>query len=262
MELNPAQRELLHGVPNDGSTIGNMRLRRNLRWSTDYYFSVRDTLVDAGWLELGRGQGGSVRRVSIDPDPPVVFDSELDLYEPLLKVISHEWARARRTEPVAVAITAHQGRARTGGTWTRPDITCVSLRTFTYVPGSYLDITTFEVKPIGRLDVRAVFEAVAHRRAATEVYVLAHTPFGWTRERLQPIADVAMDNGVGLIAVEDPANFETWDELVAPERFHPDPSQLDSFISTQLSDEDRAAIAARIRNGPPSPPGGPGYTGP
>lgn len=251
MELNPAQRELLYGVPADGATIGNMRLRKKLGWSNDRYFSVRDSLVDAGLVELGRGRGGSVRRVAIDPDPPVVFDRELDLYEPLRKVIEHEWAQARRITPVAVAITAHLGRAATGGTWTRPDITSVALRTFTYVPGSYLDITTFEVKPIDRLDVRAVFEAVAHRRAATEVYVLAHAPFGWTREQLQPVADVAMDNGVGFIVVEDPADFDTWDELVAPERFHPDPSQLDSFISTQLSAKDRAKVAEKIRHGQP-----------
>jgi len=255
MQLDPAQKELLAGIPNDGSTIGNMRLRKNLGWSNDRYFAVRDTLVDAGLVELGRGKGGSVRRVAIDPDPPLVFSKELDLYEPLLPVIEHEWAQARRTTPVAVTITALQGRTATGGTWTRPDITCVALRTFTYVPGSYLDITTFEVKPIDRLDVRAVFEAVAHRRAATEVYVLAHAPFGWTRERMQPIADVAMDNGVGFIVVEDPEDFDTWDELVAPERFHPDPSQLDSFISTQLSEEDREAVAANIREvqRPPTP---------
>jgi hypothetical protein len=82
-------------------------------------------------LALGAGRGGSVRRIADDPNPPVVFRKERELYEPLLPVIEHEWAQARRTEPVAVAITALQGRAKTGGTWTRPDITCVSLRTFT-----------------------------------------------------------------------------------------------------------------------------------
>lgn len=67
MELNPAQRELLYGVPDDGATIGNMRLRKKLGWSNDRYFSVRDALVDAGVLELGRGQGGSVRGSAATP---------------------------------------------------------------------------------------------------------------------------------------------------------------------------------------------------
>lgn len=67
MELNPAQRELLYGVPADGATIGNMRLRKKLGWSNDRYFAVRDSLVDAGLVELGRGRGGSVRRVATIP---------------------------------------------------------------------------------------------------------------------------------------------------------------------------------------------------
>jgi hypothetical protein len=42
-------------------------------------------------------------------------------------------------------------------------------------------------------------------------------------------------------------------QVVAPKRA--DPAQLDSFISTQLSDEDREAVAAKIRDvrRPPAP---------
>lgn len=247
MALSPEQRELFAGVPADGGTIGNVTLRKKLGWRSNHYFEVRDMLVDAGQLLLGKGRGGSVRRATIDNDPPVVFEYEVELYEPLHHVIEHEWAQARRTTPVAVAVTGLQGQAKTGGIWTRPDITCVALRTFTYVPGRYLDVTTFEVKRIDALDVRAVFEAVAHRRAATEVYVLVHAPHGWRGDRMQQVIDIAMENGVGFIVVEDPSDFGTWDELLAPDRVQPDPAQLDNFISTQFPDEDRDAVAKKVR---------------
>ena len=243
MELRAEQKELLAGVPNDGSAVGNVTLRKALGWSFDRYFAVRDSLVDADLLALGKGKGGSVRRVVIDPNPTVVFEREIDLYPSLRKVIQHEWARARRTTPIAVAVTGTLGRADTGGTWTRPDLTCVALRTFTYVPGTHLDVTTFEVKRAEALDVRAVFEAVAHRRAATEVYVLAYTPFGSTDEDFRDVTEVAAAHGVGLITADDPSDFDTWDERVSARRFPTDPALLDDFIRKQLPAADREVIA-------------------
>lgn len=243
MQLSPEQKELLAGVPHDGSAVGNVSLRKALGWSFDRYFAVRDSLVDADLLALGKGKGGSVRRVVIDPDPPTVFAHELDLYPPLRRVIEQEWARARRTTPIAVAVTGTLGRADTGGIWTRPDITCVARRTFTYVPGTHLDVTTFEVKRVDALDVRAVFEAVAHRRAATEVYVLVYTPFGSTDDDFRDVSEVAAAHGVGFITADDPSAFDTWDERVSPERVPTDPAVLDDFIRRQLPAADRDVIA-------------------
>jgi hypothetical protein len=54
--------------------------------------------------------------------------------------------------------------------WTKPDITAVSVRTFQHLPGKYVDVWTFEVKPVEALDVTAVFEAASHASRATRSY--------------------------------------------------------------------------------------------
>jgi len=46
-----------------GWARGNVTLQRELGWSEDSYWPIRDRLVDAGLLELGRGRGGSVSLV-------------------------------------------------------------------------------------------------------------------------------------------------------------------------------------------------------
>jgi hypothetical protein len=59
---------LLEHVPRDGSGVGNTRLMELLGWSPERYWRVRDALVDKSCLAVGRGRGGSVRRVSGDEE--------------------------------------------------------------------------------------------------------------------------------------------------------------------------------------------------
>lgn len=54
-----------------GGNAGNLALRKNLGWDEETYRRVRDALVGDREISLGKGQGGSVRRVDIeglDPD--------------------------------------------------------------------------------------------------------------------------------------------------------------------------------------------------
>ena len=44
------------------------------------------------------------------------------------------------------------------------------------MPGKYFDLFSFEVKPNWSVNVTAVYEALAHRRAATHAYVWFHIP--------------------------------------------------------------------------------------
>lgn len=249
MQMTPEQ-ELLAGVPYDGTTIGNVSLRRALAWSSDRYLSVRNTLVDAGLLTLGGGKGGSVRRVVIDPDPPVVFTKELDLHGPM----------SGDRAPVGARAWRHTDRGRChrqagqGGHGRHLDATGHHVRRATDIrlrPGNASRpkaraLTTFEVKRARTLDVRAVFEAVAHRRAATEVYVLVHTPYGVAEDDFTRVMNVAAAEEVGFITADDPSDFDTWDERVAPERIQTDPALLDAFIRKQLPETDRAAIASAV----------------
>lgn len=152
--------------------------------------------------------------------------------------------------PFAVEVTALQGRRVTGGIWSRPDIVSVELKTYDYVPGKYLEIVTFEVKHIDAVNVQAVYEALSRRRNATRSNVLIYAP-NLTFEDLYPmIAEplaVARSHGIGLIVADKPDDYDTWDEWEDARRFEPDPSSLDEFIKTQLSESTRDKIARGLR---------------
>ena len=63
-EIEALERQFINGVPNDGTRIGNRRLRREtLGWDEEIYFAVRRRLIEDGLIETGRGKGGSVRRI-------------------------------------------------------------------------------------------------------------------------------------------------------------------------------------------------------
>lgn len=183
------ENQLLAKVREKGGHAGNVFLQRQLGWDDDRYWPIRDRLVDLGKLELGRGKGGSVSLVA-QPEPsertetfaipePVSFNvSESDLYEPVAKVLRGEWSRDKRFRNSVVEVTARQGRRDTGGTWTRPDLVVAALRVFAHVPGRFFDLITFELKPLDGIDVTGVFEALSHRRAATQAYLWLHVPVG------------------------------------------------------------------------------------
>ena len=158
MPFGPAQaiplQETLFGlVPRDGSSIGNGKLRQQLSdkaarelhvdLDLDDYWKLRDALLRAGRIEKGRGKGGAVSRVASDvielgPAESAVADeqpereaeevitAEQGLYEPLLKTIRTAYAPDYEISEFVCEQTANQGRRRTGGRWTRPDISLVS----------------------------------------------------------------------------------------------------------------------------------------
>lgn len=224
----PDEEILLALIPENGESIGNLQLLKKLEgrgWDEEKYWRVREKLLDSGALLRGRGRGGTVRRrladgtlsVPLAPSRPQRSGTqESSLYGPLLSVLQHDWIREMRIEPhqIHFEITAKQGKKATGGTWTRPDITAVSVRSFPHLPNKYLDIWTFEAKTAEWLDVTAVFEAAAHASRATRSYALLQIPLQQgdpEREILERCVREADRLRVGLIAFSDPANFGTWE---------------------------------------------------
>ncbi|MDZ5442188.1 hypothetical protein U2F26_05490 [Micromonospora sp. 4G57] len=264
--LTEDQLTLLSALPRDGSSVSNPSLRHFLKWKLDRYFAARDALVDMGLVSRGPGKGGVVRRVQREEsdETPVasalrfgqpglaaaegVFTSEPELYEPMRAVIEDAWARDHRQDLLAVETTALA--AGHNGIWTRPDIASVELRTFQYVPGKHLEVNTFEVKGSWAVNVQAVYEALAHRRAATRSYVLLHVPRSQAlalAEAVAEVADAAREHGIGLVTAGDPCDYETWDEVAEARRVEPDPERLNQFIARQFSEPTRSLIATRLR---------------
>jgi hypothetical protein len=259
--LSQDEQTMLERVPSDGTTIGNKSLREALGWDDQRYFSVKNKLVADRLLARGRGKGGAVRKIVInaipvnhasgstsDLNPPTVNHvagriKELDLYDPMKKVIESEWALDNNWTggDFVVEVTGKQGSKQTGGKWSRPDITLLGVRRFSYLPTKYFEVITFEIKPCDDFDVTVVYEALGHRRAATRSYALIHLPTYDTNEltdfdkkALDDICYEAKTQGVGVIVAQDPSDYDTWEELVEATRCEPDPEKLEQFLGFQL----------------------------
>jgi len=265
-ELAERRHQLLDGVP-EVDAITNKALREKLGWGEDAYWYVRNPLIEEGVLEKMPGRGGKVRRVSLPAAPSVEevvpslgsdngeqppalqtggYTREEELYVPMRNVISAQWCRDQGFDDFAVEITARQGSRQTGGTWSRPDITVFAHKTYPYVPDHFFEVVTFEVKPSGCANVAAVYEALAHRRAATQAYVVVHIPPDWSEALQTTMNDVISEAkkwSVGVMVAEDPTDFYTWEVCVEAERQTPDPKRLNDFIAQQTSQELKERIA-------------------
>lgn len=265
---------LLELVRAKDGTAGNTTLLRELSWPPDLYWTVRDRLVDSGQLELGRGKGGSVRLVaqqssesdfdnaSVPPGDAVLRPAlpsnleaqtqEGELYGPVAAVLGTDWARDMRFRNHVVEVTARQGRRNTGGTWTRPDIVVAALRVFPHIPGKFFDLITFELKCFDGIDVTAVYEALAHRRAATQAYVWFHVPQSKSNDDallsdLERVTDEARRHGIGLIVGEAADQYSSWETKLRAVRHEPDPELLNEFIAQQLPTLAKDELAAWFR---------------
>jgi hypothetical protein len=255
-----AEGRLLSLVPEDGAAVGNKWLRERLGWEAAHYFEVRDRLVERKVLLIGRGRGGSVYRVkpispTKGPEEPTEstgarYRREKDLYNPVAEALRDGWSKTLRHHNYLVQITGAQGSRATGGMWTRPDVTVVAVDTYAYVPGKFLEVTTYEVKAAGSWGVEGVFEAASHSRFATKTYLLIHAPNGLESvpaEQLERLQAECARFGIGLGLFEDPTSYDTYDFVVDPARRVPDPAEMDRFISQQLSDVNKRHIVEWLR---------------
>lgn len=265
-EIRALEQALVAQLTELGGSAGNTRLIRRLQWPEEDYWPVRNRLVDAGVVRLYRARGGAVELLppelphegapegDLAPEEPgnapvnQQREVERDLYEPVATVLREQWARDLRFRHQIVETTASQGRRSTGGTWTRPDIVVAALRVFPFLPGKYFDLITFEIKPRWALSVTAIYEALAHRRAATQSYVWLHCPdLPSNTEVLSILKEEAERHGIGLIVATDPADYETWLTQCEPLRVEPDPELLNEFVAVQMSSGAKDELAAWVR---------------
>lgn len=268
MARTPDDDIFLRELPTDGRALGNYRLIETLGWPEERYWRVRDRLIDEGRIAIGRGRGGTVRLLpqngesapalgvpsaavglpSAGPTSVLVPEKEVDLYPPLAETLRHQWKNERRLDNFLVEVTGQQGRRATGGVWTRPDLTGISVRRFAYVPGVHFDVWTFEVKPSWETNVIGVFEAAAHSRFATRSYVLYHvTKLDEVSDELETCIEEARRFGIGFVAFSDPSDFKTWEVHVDADRREPDPEMLDEFIATQIPDSAKHELQRWLR---------------
>lgn len=249
-ELSRLMAQFVNKLRDQGGKGGNIGLRRALNLSEDVYFTVRDRLADEGKISRYRAKGGGVALVEEHDSCPaqVLATPENELYEDIANTLRDGWAKQYRLgDQSIVAVTALQGRRQTGGTWTRPDLVTVSVREYAFLPGKHLIVQTFEVKASGMADVTAVYEALAHRRAAHQAYVWLQSQQPIDENVLKRVEEEARRHGVGLILASNPAEFGTWEVVAEAEFVEPSPEDLNEFLSIQLTDNTKEQVRRLVR---------------
>ena len=220
----------------------------------DEYWATRNTLIANGVLSKGRGKGGSVyRREIVLPQNKKeaikkVRLAEKDLYAPFMKVVREFWTKDNDIDDYIIEDTSSQGKKKTGGRWTRPDVTLISIKNYQFVYGKIMDVLTFEIKPQDNYGVESVFETASQSVFANKSFLCIHLPAGKPEtEDFDRIVRQCEQFGVGLIVFEKPEDWETYETVVDPKRKEPDPYEVNSFIKQQMKEESKESLSRKIK---------------
>jgi hypothetical protein len=83
---------------------------------------------------------------------------------------------ATRAITLPAQIAGNKARGRRVGPWTIPDVVSIAVQQLTQLPGEFIEVVTFEIKPSHNVTALTVYEAFAHPRSATHAYVVLHVP--------------------------------------------------------------------------------------
>lgn len=244
--------KMLEIVKKEGATgknVGNTFLKKELQLDgkrkEKKYWAARDLLIQRGEITVRSGRGGSVALVThikpintikqLAPNDYQIPVKEDTLWSPLCNTLEREWASYKSYgENFIILNTARQGSNPTG-VWSRPDIVACVYKEYEFSQPC-LEITTFEVKSYDTIDVKAVYEALSHKRCAHYSYVMFHTPHKYLEEaqkQVKKLIETAKEHGIGIITFTTPFSFDDWTIDVNPIRNAPDPEALDQFFNTQ-----------------------------
>lgn len=255
----------LNMLTNCGGRASNAGLQSHLKWPDEKYWKIHGELFDAGQIEKGRGYSGTViavptkftesvndqsltEEISVGAQSPREVEieplKEDKLYAPAQKQLTDNWSVRHGLDSTHVENIAKQGRRETGGSWSRPDLALVALKTFEYLPDRIFEIHTFEIKASYEVTVKGVMEALSHREAATRSYVIYHTNGLDLSDYPEAtrIENLAIKHGIGVFAAKDISDFNEWAELVPAMRSTPDPDDMETFIKRSLSEEAKSKI--------------------
>jgi len=259
MDYKEIETAIVSLIPKDGKPIGNKTLLVEIRkkynaLSDDEFWKIRNDLIAAGKLSKGKGKGGSVYLLEVaqpeigKEEKKKVRFKENDLYEPFMKVIKEFWVKDNDIEDYLIAKTASQGKKKTGGRWTRPDVTLISIKNYQYIREKIMDVITFEVKPEDNYGVESVFETASQSVFAHRSYLCIHVSSGKPEtEEFDKIIRQCELFGVGLIVFEMPSDWETYETVVDPKRREPDPYEVNSFIKQQIPEKLKEELSKKIK---------------
>lgn len=276
-----------NGYSGNIALLSALKKAHGEKWDTDrWYWKIRNSLIDAGKITRGRGRGGSVQIVD-DSTLPVSGEdvggnqssdtgntasayatnegdnskskvNEAYYYGPFKKTLEELWIQDERYLNSIVLDIHAQGRRQTGK-WSRPDLLIVGVAAFPLVPGRSFSVVTFELKTIESADISAVYEALSHKKSATQSYLVVayEGPLDSENDsKLKLLAEEARSHGIGLMTfskgddseADSTPNAEwTYETLVDARRSEPAPWKLSEFLSLQLPDNAKKMVELWIR---------------
>ena len=215
-------------VPRDGTETTEARILSALpRLALQEISESVNVLKRGDLVSTGRGRSRTVRRSIRN------YAKELHLYPAMRAEIKFRWADEPPHDFIEpdrfCAVLATHGDKR--GRWGAPDITLIGGKTLPFLPGKFLDVVTFEVKP--GLDITGLYEALSHRTHATFAYLICHHTREATADEVARFTREGVRTGIGVILARQPEDYATWVQLVPATRWTPDPEQLHAFIADQ-----------------------------
>jgi hypothetical protein len=257
---------LLNLLPKDGSPVLNRVMRVMLARElakpvpAELYAKATDQLVRDGTIGKSRGQSGSIflavkERPSVQlTQDEIALDvwSEARLMEPLRQFLDgpfKEGLSLPKGSFCVVQDTSMMGPTR--GRWARPDFIVVSGMPFKLLPGSQIDVHSFELKSETGANDLAVYEALAQTRFTHFGHLVWHLPERSKAEvRLPDIEKQCDDHGVGLIRMYDPNRPEGHEILLDPVRKPTLPAIVDGFLESRLAVADQKKFRAVFSGAP------------
>ncbi|NEO34186.1 MAG: hypothetical protein F6K36_28035 [Symploca sp. SIO3C6] len=255
---------IMNSVPDNGKKIGNTAIIRKLQENFNgrlessiiesEYWVIRNSLIEQGIIQKARGKGGSVFKLTKTTEKmeenSASYNKESGLYKPFMDTLEKKFTKDQSILEYVLQLTAMQGARQTGGKWTRPDLSMVAISKYTYLPGKYIDVITFEIKHLNNFDITGVYEAAAHTSFANKSYLSIQTS-----DELEESETATFDRikvecrrfGIGLIVFNNPAEYDTWEILVDAERHNPDYAATDFFIGSQFDEKKRVNIISMLK---------------
>jgi hypothetical protein len=249
-------------LPDDGTPVLNRVMRimlsRELQRAIEpeLYFAARDLLLKTHRIGRLRGQGGQLfLATEQEPGPAIAPEveaggawAEQRLMPPLRHYLEGAFRKGLDLPDDGVWFvheTSSFGPKR--GQWARPDYIMVTAMRFKLLPGSQVDVHSFELKTESGGTVQAVHEALAQTRFTHFGHLVWHLPEGSKAEaRLADIEKHCDEHGIGLIRMRDPTRAETCEILLDPVRKPTPPMVVEGFLESRLSADQRNTLSRLV----------------
>jgi len=257
--------KILSLLPKDSTPVLNRVMRVMLSRTLqrliepELYFAARDLLLSEHRIGRLRGQGGQLflETETLPSEQPIsemeIRESwaEHELMQPLRQYLSGPFLKGLDLPDDSFSVvreTSSFGPHR--GQWARPDFVLVTAMRFKFLPGSQVDVHSFELKTEAGGTVQAVHEALAQTRFTHFGHLVWHLPDSSKAEaRLGEIERHCSEHGVGLIRMRNPSRIDSCEILLDPVRKTTRSIIIEGFLESRLSDDQRTALSRAVHGG-------------